>query len=225
MQYVAIKREEKDGTTHFIVNAITLKNKNKSVVQKIPHPLGSDSLIFNTIEEAKEAILRAGFSYILPDGKKETPSKVIEQIMPASNETDKFIFNTIKKKTDSSNSSICAAAIIAIAEFPTEETFDILFKKIGEENDTIRKNAISGICRYGKILQQRIIDSLQSENWITRNSAITCIINLKEDINIDLENFIHPLVKNCDDVNPIVQANALMALAAIYQQHQKNKKT
>ena len=70
MQYVAIKQENRDGEVVFVVNAISLKNKNKSVVPQIPHPLGSDALIFKTLEEAKNAISRAGFSYILPDGKK-----------------------------------------------------------------------------------------------------------------------------------------------------------
>lgn len=43
MQYVAIKQENRDGEVVFVVNAISLKNKNKSVVQQIPHPLGSDA--------------------------------------------------------------------------------------------------------------------------------------------------------------------------------------
>ena len=71
MQYLAIKQEEQNGKIVYVINAIPLKNKNKSVVQKIPHPLGSDFLVFEDLEEAKKAVSRAGFSYILPDGKKE----------------------------------------------------------------------------------------------------------------------------------------------------------
>ena len=48
-------------------------------MQKIPHPLGSDGMEFKTLEEAKEAITRAGFSYILPDGKKETKTAKSKQ--------------------------------------------------------------------------------------------------------------------------------------------------
>lgn len=223
MQYIAIKQEEKNGSQIYVVNAISLKNKNKSVVQKIPHPLGTDSLSFKTIEEAKEAISRAGFSYILPDGQKETPKKPRPKTVTPNN-YETVIFDTIKDKTNSSNSNVSAAAILAISEFPTQEAFDILFQKLGEDNDQIRKNAISGICRYGKLLQKEIINALDAENWITRNSAITCISNLAEDINTDYEKFIQPLIKTCDDVNPIVQANALTTLAKVYQQYQKNKK-
>ena len=220
MQYLAIKQEEQNGKIVYVINAIPLKNKNKSVVQKIPHPLGSDFLVFEDLEEAKKAVSRAGFSYILPDGKKEIQNIPIQ----AKNKKDAYsdmIFDAIKDKVSSTNSNVCASAILARSEFPMEETFEILFDKIGEENDSIRKNAICGICRYGKLLQDRIIDALSSTNWVCRNSAITCIANLVEDNNIDIVKFIKPLVKTSNDVNPIVQSNALTTLALVYQAYQK----
>ncbi len=224
MQYVAIKQENRDGEVVFVVNAISLKNKNKSVVQQIPHPLGSDALIFKTLEEAKNAISRAGFSYILPDGKKETPKTPVKTTATEKSSYEEMILNAIKDKINSSNSNVAAAAILALTEFPNEETFEILFEMLGEENDFIRKNAISGVCRYGKILQNKIIEALQSPNWVTRNSAISCIVNLLDDTNINAELFIKPLVKACDDVNPIVQSSALSAIAKVYQSYKKNQK-
>lgn len=224
MQYIAIKQEEKDGKAIFIVNAIPLKNKNKSVVQKIPHPLGADSLVYENIEDAKQAISRAGFSYILPNGEKEIFSKPVKKATSSKDSYEDLIYSTIKKKINSSNSNVSAAAILALSEFPTEETFKILFEKIGEDNDIIRKNAISGICRYGKILQDKIIEGLNSTNWVARNSLITCVINLIDDNGTDLEKFILPLISLCEDVNPVVQTSAISALALVYQNYLKNKK-
>lgn len=224
MQYVAIKQEEKNGALVYVVNAISLKNKNQSVVQKIPHPLGSDALIYKTLDEAKIAVSRAGFSYILPNGKKEAPENIVNKVSVYKDNYENMILSAIKDKINSPNTSVSAAAILAISEFPNEETFEILFEKLGEDNDSIRKNAISGICRYGKILQDRIITALESSNWITRNSAISCIVNLLDDKNVNLEIFIEPLVKASDDVNPIVQSNALTSLALVYQNYHKNMK-
>ena len=166
MQYIAIKQESKNNKEVFIVSAIPLKNTNKSVVQKIPHPLGTDTLIFLTLEDAKDAVIRAGFSYILPDGKKgsKTISKQINTQTGINYE--QLILNTIKDKISSSNSTVKAAAIIAISEFANEETFDILFNQLGEDNDLVRKNAISGICRYENILKDLIIESLKTLNCV-----------------------------------------------------------
>ena len=224
MQYIAIKKEEKDGKEFYTVNAIPLKNKNKSIVQKIPHPLGSDVLRYETIEEAKDAVTRAGFSYVLPDGRKGTKPTPKATKTTSGYDYSQLVLESIMDKIESSNSSVAAAAILALSEFPTEETFDILFNKIGEDNDLIRKNAISGICRYGNLLQDKIIQALKSTNWVTRNSALTCILNLTETNNIDLEKFIIPISKTTNDSNTIVQANALTTLAKVYQTFQKNKR-
>ena len=224
MQYIAIKKEEKDGKEFYTVNAIPLKNKNKSIVQKIPHPLGSDILRYETLEDAKDAIVRAGFSYVLPDGRKGTKPTPKATKTTSGYDYSQLVLESIMDKIESSNSSVAAAAILALSEFPTEETFDILFNKIGEDNDLIRKNAISGICRYGNLLQDKIIQALKSTNWVTRNSALTCILNLTETNNIDLEKFIIPLSEITNDSNTIVQANALTTLAKVYQTFQKNKR-
>lgn len=224
MQYIAIKKEINDEKEIFTVTAIPLKNTNNAIVQKIPHPLGSDVLTYDSLEAAKDAVTLAGFSYILPDGKKGSKTLVKKTLAKDSNTYEQLVFDTVKDKINSTNSNVSAAAILALSEFPTEETFEILFDKIGEENDLIRKNAISGICRYGKLLQNKIIKSLKSSNWVTRNSALTCILNISETGSAELENYINPLCETCNDTNTIVQANAILTLAKVYQCCQKNKK-
>lgn len=220
MQYVTIKREEKEGKEYFAVNAIPLKNTSNSVVQKIPHPLGTDVLTYNTLEEAKDAITRAGFLYILPNGEKGTLSRV--KVNPVSTaDYSQLVFETVKDKINSSNTNVAAAAILAVSVFKNEEAFDILFNKLGEDNDLIRKNAISGICAHSAILSDRIIESLKSPNWVERNSALNCIANISESGGVDLEKFIIPLTEVCNDSNTIVQTNALNVLANVYKNYQK----
>ncbi len=223
MQYVAIKEEQQNGKTVYIINALSLKNTSKAIIQKIPHPLGTDKLVYNTIDEAKDAIARAGFAYVLPDGQKGVNSK--SQVISRQSAADynEIVLSTIKSKINSQNSNVSASAILAISEFPIEETFDILFEKIGEDNDIIRKNAITGICRYGNILQGRIIEALKSSNWVVRNSALTCIQNITEYGIDDVEPFIIPLTQVCNDNNTIVQTNALTTLAKVFHEYQNQK--
>ncbi len=225
MQYIAIKEVEINGNIVYCVPAIPLKNKNQSVVQKIPHPMGSDVLEYSTLEEAQDAIKRSGFACIMPNGKKvlaETSVKTTSK--PLQSSYGDIVFQTIKTKINSNNSNVAASAISAIAEFPCEETFEILFNKLGEDNDLIRKNAISGICRYGKKLQNELVEQLKSNNWVTRNSVITCIKSLTQQDDIDAEKFILPLVDACSDQNPIVQSNAVTTLAEIYSVFQQKSK-
>ena len=225
MQHIAIKEVEINGNIVFCVPAISLKNKNQSVVQKIPHPMGNDILEYPTLEQAKDAVSRSGFVCVLPNGKKvlaQTPSKTA--VNTTSTSYGDAVYSTIKSKINSNNSNVVASAILAIAEFPCEETFEILFEKLGEDNDLIRKNAISGICRYGKRLQLELVNHLKSNNWVERNSVITCIKNILEQDDIDVEKFIQPLIEVCQDQNPIVQSSALITLAQAYKTYQTTKK-
>jgi hypothetical protein len=224
MQYVAIKEDIVNGEKSFLVNAIPLKNSNKSVIQKIPHPLGTDMISYKTLDEAKDAIERAGFSYILPDGKKGSLRAEKRKTQSIDSNFEEVVYNAIKEKVNASNVNVSAAAILAISEFPKDETFDILFNKFGEDNDLIRKNAISGVCRYGNLLSKRIIKSLSSKNWVERNSALSCISILCENSKIDVSEYLLPLVEVCNDANSIVQANALLVIAKVYQAYMKSKK-
>ena len=221
MQYIPIKKTIKDNEEIYTVAAIALKNTNKTVVQKIPHPLGSETIDYKSLEEAKEAISLAGFSYILPDGQKGSKTTIKQKIVQNGYNYESIVLDAIKNKIKSTNSAVAAAAVFAISEFPSEETFDILFDKIGEDNEQIRKNAIDGICRYGNILSDRIIKALKSSSWVTRNSAISCIVNLAENTDTDIERFIIPLSETCNDSNTIVQANAICAVAKVYKKHRK----
>lgn len=223
MQYIPIKKSENSGKEIFEVGAIPLKNTNKTVVQKIPHPLGTDTIVYETLEDAIDAITRAGFSYILPDGQKGTNITEKKKTAHSGTDYEQIVLNSIKSKVNSSNPTISAAAIQALSEFPSEETFEILFKKLGEDNDQIRKNAIAGICRYGNILTDKLIKALKSPNWVTRNSVLHCITNISENENTELERFIIPLSEICDDSNTIVQANALTTIAKVYQKYKKQK--
>ena len=223
MQYIPIKKIEKDGKEVYVVQAIPLKNTKNSVVQKIPHPLGTESITFESLEQAKESILLSGFSYIMPDGQKGSKQEKLSPKTSTSLNYDKIVLNAISDKINSTNSTVAACAITALAEFPTQETFDILFNKIGEENEQIRKNAIAGICKYSNILSDRIIEALNSSNWVSRNSALTCIQNISDESNNDTEKYIIPVSEKCNDINPIIQANALITLSKIYKEYKKKK--
>ncbi len=221
MQYIAIKKAQKNNKTVYVVNSISLKNKDNAIVQKIPHPMGTDVLIFEKLEDAQNAIVLAGFSYIMPDGKKGFAKLPEDKKEDSQHSYEKIVLETIKNKLNSNNSTVCASAVLALSEFPSQENFDILFEKIGEDNDSIRKNAIAGICKYSNMLQNQIIKALKHENWVTRNSAITCILNSVESGDSDAEKYLLPLVKACSDPNPIVEANAVSALAKVYKLYLK----
>ena len=73
MKYVKIKEiTSHEGETLYKVNAIVLESTGGEKKKKIPHPLGTETMIFKSLEKAKEAVALSGFEYVLPDGSLKT---------------------------------------------------------------------------------------------------------------------------------------------------------
>ena len=50
----------------YIVPALSFQRKDNPNPKKIPHPLGKDFLIFESVEEAQQAIEHSGFTCAMP---------------------------------------------------------------------------------------------------------------------------------------------------------------
>lgn len=221
MQYVSIKKEEDKATgeIQYIVNALLFESKNGQQ-RKIPHPLGSSTIVFKTLEEAKKAIELAGFLYILPDGTQEMPELPLGEV----SDYDKRIFDALIEQTKDLNPNIVATAISSLSEINDKKCLELYIEKIGEENENIRTNSIEAIFKYGLEALPLIFASLQNENWVKRNSAIICLEKFCEFHNAPLDKIIENLLMMMKDSNPIVKCSAIKALGVAYKASKKEKK-
>lgn len=217
MKYVKIKElRTQEGELVYKVNAIVLESLNGENKKKIPHPVGTDVMIFSSIDKAKEAIILSGFQYVLPDGTMEE-EKISGEILPY----DKKVFDALMSQTKDSNPNIVAAAIMSLSEINYNDCLDLFIKKMGEENEIIRQNSIDAILKYGKKALPQVIKALDSQNWITRNSAVICIQYFSEHKDIELSLIIDVLLKKLQDTNPIVKCSVIKALGIAYKQYRK----
>ena len=216
-KFVHIKEiESQEGETLFKVNAILLQSKDGDKQKKIPHPFGTETMIFKTLDKAKEAVILSGFDYVLPDGSTENEKNEYK-----TDPFDKKIFDTIMIQTKDSNPNIVAAAINALSEINHPDCLDLYIEKLGEENDVIRQNSIDAILNYGTKSIPKVIQALNDENWVRRNSAIICLQQFCTRKDIDTALIIEKLLESIKDNNPIVKCSVIKALGLAY----KNYKT
>ena len=214
-QFVNIKEiVSQEGETLFKVNAILLQSKDGGQQKKIPHPFGTETMIFKTLDKAREAVVLSGFDYVLPDGSTQD-----EQDEYTIEPYDKKIFDTIMNQTRDSNPNIVAAAINALSEINHPDCLDLYIEKLGEENDTIRQNSIEAILKYGVKSIPKVIEVLNDENWVRRNSAIICLQQFCTIKNIDIALIIEKLLEAMKDNNPIVKCSAIKALGLAYKNY------
>ena len=210
MNYITIKKKD----NKFVVSAIGL-GTNK----KIPHPFGNDTIEFDTVEEAEKAIQLAGFEYILPSGEVSMARELPENIA----DYEKKIINALTKQTKDINPNIVATAINALSEINSNDCLNIYLSKIGEDNEKIRQNSIDAIVKFGLDALPSIFNSLKSENWVKRNSAVICLQKFCELKNAPIENIIETLLNMLEDKNPVVKCSVVETLGIAYKAYKSQK--
>lgn len=220
MQKIAINKKtvhNENGIQNlYYISAISLRNSENKVHLLVPHPNGNDVIEYGSLEEAAAAITKAGFEYELPAGEELSEHIILDSINLENNALDKLLLTKFKSKVNDINPSVAASAIKSLAILNTESGLDVFINKLGEDNEKIRAAAIEGIVNYKGNVLDKLIEALSDTNWVTRNSAITCMIKISETANYEPEKLLIPIINRFDDDNTIVQANALLAAGQIY---------
>ena len=205
----------------YIVPALSFQRKDNPNPKKIPHPLGKDFLIFESVEEAQQAIEHSGFTCAVPHSNKRPVEK---QTYHTS--YDDLILDSLAKLAQDISPNVAASAIFALGEIAHPQTIDLLIQKMGEDNEIIRTNATDAVAKCGMAAFDKLLQALNDENWVKRNSAVICLGKLSDNPEIDIQKTIIPLSKRLDDKNSIVKSSAALTLGKIYKnlKEQQNRR-
>lgn len=211
-------------THYYVIPAWSLIDTNTQQERLIPHPQGNSVIEYQTLKDAVHSVKVAGFEYTLPAGEKfiEDDTTIIQEPVFQTGFTnlESILYKKLASKVDDINSNIAAAAISGLDELRNPKAIDLFINKIGEDNELVRKASINALVKYKNYVINKLVNVLDDTNWVKRNSAITCLIQIAEISNIDPQNIIMPILNLINDSNPIVQANALYAVGRIYRIHQ-----
>lgn len=221
MQFIPIKKELKNingvQVEVFSICAMNLQQKNDTKARKIPHPLGEDCMYFKTLEEAKNAVIRSGFSVILPDGHQMPVENIVDS------DYEKLIFEAITKLTDDKSFTVVASAIATLGEFSSMESFELFLDKMGEDNEFIRTNAINAILKFGNYAVPKLLSVLNDTNWVKVNSAIYVLGELTLNPDVNISEAVIPLLEKLNDSNNIIKTTTITTLGKIYKVLKKQK--
>ena len=223
MQIVNIKKKfiktDSGEACLYYVPAISLKNSDNQVKLLVPHPNGNYAIEFNTLEEAAAAIKKAGFEYKLPEGEtiENDAYNAIVETPSQKSDIENLLFNKFRTKTNDINPSIVASSITALSYLNDKNAIDIFIEKLGEDNEKIRNAAMEALINSQTNVIDKLIDTLTNPNWVSRNSAISCLTKISEYTEFDPGKILIPIINRIDDENTIVQSNAILAAGKIYR--------
>ena len=221
MNLIPIKKSKikKDGQEIevFIVPAMNITQSNAKE-KKVPHPDGTTSIIFPTLEKAIEAINFSGFSYSLY-------KEMMANTATYNSHSDlSNIINPIMGLLKDKNSDVVASAAFALGEMTCKEAVSPLIEILGLDDFSIRKNAIEALAKIGEPALKQLIKSLDDPNWVARNSAAITLGEMADCNSADLTSAIGPLLNKFNDNQSIVRSSSVIALGKIYKQVKKQEK-
>ena len=204
-----VKQKGKDVDV-FVIPAIAMKQSDGSSA-KIPHPYGHDNIVFRTLDEAIKKIDLAGFGYAVDS--KEVPSKVVRESI--QNLTLYDAISPLIELLNDANSSVVVSAAYALGEIKSREAIEPLIAILGKEDQVIRHNACEALGKIGLPALRLLIESLESDDWVTRNSAAIGIGEIIKYHKVNIKVAVPSLVSLLKDEKWIVRASVAHTLGKI----------
>lgn len=167
MSFIHIKKQKVGSSDNprevFVVPAMAITTGQGKKL--IPNPAGTENCVFETFEEAEQAVKRAGFDYIF-EGKKTytlqqppAPMPMPETGGPISiQEAIPLLIERLKDR----ESSVIAHAAFALGELIAEKAIEPLIGLLGHEDGSVRKEVAEALAKMGGAAVSHLKSAFQS---------------------------------------------------------------
>lgn len=196
METIYIRKQSKPnapGESVFLVPAVGIKTFEG--IRLIPHPYGTETTTFDTLEKTIEQVHRAGYAaeydgkhYPLPTRQgATTPRPKVRstgQTSPAMRAIESAIPFLHEQLKDNAP-SVVASAAFALGELKDESAIPGLIHALSNEDATVRKNVAEALAKIGKPALNAVQLALKDKQWLVRHSALGALLELVH-VNIDL---------------------------------------
>jgi len=105
--------------------------------------------------------------------------------------------------------------VVEQSDIDYDKIIDVFIKNLGHENIEIRTSAINSLSKFGLKISEKLIKSLENENWLIQQSVIKCIEQIIARDSVGAAVFTDILIKVSDSENTMVKSAALKALEKV----------
>lgn len=213
MDVIYLKKRENSqdpDNAQYIAPAVSL-NTRGGMPKLIPHPYGSETIVYSSFDEALSAIHRAGYdcefqNHHYPAPRHNRPAAITRSAPSGRSGKD----NPLRQLMDSAqahleerlsdpSAPVIASAAYALGEMRAISSLDGLMKCLAHDDQHVRKNAGEAIAKLGRAGHQAFIKALRDPNWVVRHSAVTGLSELMHSDTgafIDIMPHLSPLIKD-----------------------------
>lgn len=238
METIFIKKQVNPASAEgFVYNIPAVGIRAKEGMRLIPHPFGTETASFESLELVLAQIHRAGYAAEC-EGKHYPPPSMENRIAkrprprlrqhPASPllRTAEEALPALHEQLNDTAPSVVASAAFALGELRDENAINGLIHAFSNEDATVRKNAAEALAKIGRPALHALQLSLKDKHWLVRHSALAAInelIHLAFDLVPEILRDTLPLLK---DESWLVRSQAAQVLGeAVKMQHQRDEKS
>ncbi len=169
----------------YVVPCVSIKGRDST--RLIPHPYGTETTAFDSLEAVLDAVHRAGYAAECEGRHYPPPSRhgarqpapvprlkggdVISRSIEAS-------VPMLLEQLNDAIPSVIASAALSLGEMQVEAAIPGLIHALGNEDATVRKNAAEALAKIGKPGLDAVKAALKDKHWLVRHSALAAIIEL-----------------------------------------------
>lgn len=211
-----------DGQPTFLVSAVSLQTP-QGLKKLIPHPFGQEAASFTSLQEAVDAIHRAGYDAEC-DGMTYSKSKTGNLKTNSTGRISKgasledFLTRVIpdlKAQLQDKSPGVVSSAAFALGEIGTEEAIAALIDCFSHEDATSRKNASEALAKIGKPALKALRQSLHHGHWLVRHTGLTALCELAGRQPVLLSSCLEEVIPLLKDENWLVRSQAAQVFAEV----------
>lgn len=202
----------------------------------IPNPSGNEANLFNSLEEAEEAIRRAGFDYEF-EGKK---TYLLGQSSPSPSSTIRYSASPMEQAVpllltmlQAREPSVIANAAYALGTLKAFGAIDALAEHLGHDDPSVRKTVAEALAKFGIASLPRLHDAYDKACASNHKNApyirLTIMLCFLEMLDLGLglslrDQFLPLAVVALQDESWLVKSQAAMVIGRTAQMLEDERK-
>ena len=225
MEVISIKKRSGQSGIVYAITAMGLQGgENKRL---IPHPMGLDAAIFETLEQAIQAAHQAGYDAECEGDfypRHIKGSATLNKNQPKNITIDKLLsaaLPELKKQLMDKSPGVVASAAMALGEIADDSAITGLINCFAQEDANIRKMAAEALAKIGEPAVKSLIKALSDSHWLVKHSACLSVIAITGRMPSLLPELLPAVLPLLKDENWLVRSQAAHVFAEVAK-YQKN---
>jgi len=232
VSFVNIRRLDKEETGHthdqFVVPAVSIMTQQGKKL--IPNPSGNEIYIFDSLEDAEDAVRRAGFDYIFEGrktytvGRQSGPTQVMVHPADPLRASILILMDRLRDREP----SVISNAAFALGELNAAEAIPSLCEILGHDDPTIRKSVADALAKLGpkavaplRRAWQDARQSKQKDAPYTRLTIMTTYTMMFQLGYLPVDDTLPQVLEGLQDESWLIRAQAALVIGNAAQ-HLKN---